>query len=74
MAVPAQVLAQNRRVSSVSGGRVLAASSSRGVKRFDPAVARMLRVQPQPAEPGEALAAIGGRPFETPLLLARVLI
>jgi hypothetical protein len=46
----------------------LALSLARGLKRLDRAVARVLRVEPQPPVP--ALAATGGRPFETPLLLA----
>lgn len=47
-----------------------APSSSRGVETIDRAVARLLRVQPQPPVP--ALAVSGGQPFETPLLLAGV--
>jgi hypothetical protein len=47
-------------------------SSLRGVETIDRAVARLLRVQPQPFLPREALAATGSRPFETPLLLAGV--
>jgi hypothetical protein len=47
---------------------VCAPSPSRVSERIDRAVARLLRVQPQP--PQEAVAATGSRPFETPLLLA----
>jgi hypothetical protein len=47
-----------------------APSSSRGIETIDRAVARLLRVQPQPPVP--ALAVSGGQPFETPLLLAGV--
>jgi hypothetical protein len=46
--------------------------SLRAVETIDRAVARLLRVQPQPVAPREALAPTGSRPFETPLLLAGV--
>jgi len=42
-------------------------SSSRAVERLDRAIARLLRVQPQPLDPD---STNGGRPFETPLLVA----
>jgi hypothetical protein len=48
----------------------LARSSSRGVKTLDRAVARVLRVPPQPVVAPVALATTGSRPFETPLLFA----
>jgi hypothetical protein len=49
-----------------------APSSSPVVERMDQAVARVLRVQPHPLVPREAIATTSSRPFETPLLLAGV--
>jgi hypothetical protein len=47
-----------------------APSSLRVMEMMDRAVAQVLRVQPQPPTPREAGATTGGRPFETPLLIA----
>ncbi len=49
-----------------------APSSSRVVARMDRAVAWVLRVQPQPLVPQEALATTSSRPFETVLLVSGV--
>ncbi len=49
-----------------------APSSSRVVEMMDRAIARVLRVQPQPLVPREAVATTSSRPFETPLLVSAV--
>ena len=49
-----------------------APSSSRVVERMDRAVARLLRVQPRPLGPREAVATTSSQPFETPLLVSAV--
>ena len=49
-----------------------APSSSRVVEMMDRAVARVLRVQPQPLVPRQAVATTSSRPFETPLLVSGV--
>jgi hypothetical protein len=57
-----------RETATIDSRAVRAPSPSRVAERIDRAVARLLRVQPQP--PQEAIAATGSRPFETPLLVA----
>ena len=57
-----------RETATIESQAVRTPSPSRVAERIDRAVARLLRVQPQP--PHEAAAATGSRPFETPLLLA----
>jgi hypothetical protein len=42
------------------------------MERLDGAVARVLRVQPQPLVPREAVALTSSRPFETALLVSAV--
>ncbi|MGH2350735.1 MAG: hypothetical protein ACRDJN_03865 [Chloroflexota bacterium] len=42
------------------------------MERMDRAVARVLRVQPRPPVPQDALATTSSRPFETPLLVSAV--
>lgn len=46
--------------------------SSRAVERLDQAVARVLRVHPQPLVPCEAVATTSSWPFQTPLLVSAV--
>jgi hypothetical protein len=73
VAVPAQGRPQNsrgglRETATIDSRAVRAPSPSCVAERIDRAVARLLRVRPQP--PQEAVAATGSRPFETPLLFA----
>jgi hypothetical protein len=56
--------------ATIDSRAVRVPSPSRAAERIDRAVARLLRVQPQP--PQQGVAATESRPFETPLLLAGV--
>lgn len=57
-----------RETATIDSRALRAPSAPRVAERIDRAVARLLRVQPQP--PQEAVDATGSRPFETPLLVA----
>ena len=61
-----------RETATIDSRAVRAPSSSRGVAKIDRAVARLLRVQPQPFVPRDTVPSTESRPFETPLFLAGV--